>query len=48
MPRKPIRPGTPEDWLLRAKSNLALAGQPKPEEALWEDQCFQAHHADLQ
>jgi HEPN domain-containing protein len=45
MPRKPVAPGSPEEWLVRAKSNLALAGQPKPEGALWEDQCFQAHQA---
>jgi HEPN domain-containing protein len=45
MPRNTTAPGTPEDWLLRAKSNLALAGQPKPEGAFWEDQCFQAHQA---
>lgn len=45
MPRKPVTPGSPEDWLVRAKSNLALASQPKPPDALWEDQCFLAQQA---
>lgn len=34
-----------QEWLLRAKSNLALAGQPKPAEAFWEDFCFSAQQA---
>ena len=38
-------PGTPEEWLARAKSNLALAQQPKPEEAFWEDLCYNAQQA---
>ena len=33
------------DWLRRARSNLALARQPKPEEALWEDLAFDAQQA---
>ncbi len=33
-------PGTPQEWLLRAKSNLALAKIEKPEETLWEDLCY--------
>jgi HEPN domain-containing protein len=46
MPRKlPITPGSPQEWLLRAKSNLALAAQTRPEGALWEDQCFLAQQA---
>lgn len=45
MRRKTVAPGSPEDWLARAKSNLALARQPKPEDSLWEDQCFQAQQA---
>ena len=32
-------------WLARARSNLALAKQPKPKESLWEDLCFQAQQA---
>jgi len=31
--------------LRRAKGNLALARQPKPAEALWEDLCFNAQQA---
>jgi hypothetical protein len=34
--------GTPEEWLRRAKGNLALAKQRKPKEAYWEDLCFEA------
>jgi HEPN domain-containing protein len=34
--------GTPEEWLRRAKGNLALAGQRKPKDAYWEDLCFEA------
>lgn len=45
MSRKRAIPGSPQDWLNRAKSNLALARLPKPEEALWEDWCFEAHQA---
>lgn len=37
--------GTPQEWLRRAKSNLARAKQPKPDEALWEDLCFDAQQA---
>jgi HEPN domain-containing protein len=44
VPRKPV-PGSAEEWLFRAKSSLALARQPKPTEALWEDQCFLAQQA---
>lgn len=38
-------PGTPREWLARAKSNLALAKLEKPEEAFWEDLCFNAQQA---
>jgi HEPN domain-containing protein len=36
----------PEEWLRRARSNLALAraGRPAPE-ALYEDLCYDAHQA---
>ena len=34
-----------QEWLRRAKGNLALARQPKPVEALWEDLCFNAQQA---
>lgn len=37
--------GTPEDWLRRAKSNLAIARQPKTEEILLEDFCFEIQQA---
>jgi HEPN domain-containing protein len=37
--------GTPEEWLKRAKSNLILAKQPKPDGAFWEDYCFDAQQA---
>ncbi len=43
-PSKTI-PGTPQEWLVRAKSNLALAKLDKPEEAVWEDLCFNAQQA---
>ena len=29
----------------RAKGNLALAKQPKPKEAYWDDLCFEAEQA---
>ena len=38
-------PGSPSDWLKRAKSNLIRARQPKPEEVFWEDICFDAQQA---
>lgn len=45
MPRdKPI-PGSAEDWLARAKGNLALASQSKLDEVFWEDLVFQAQQA---
>lgn len=37
--------GAPHEWLRRAQSNLALAKQPKPDEALWEDLCFDTEQA---
>jgi HEPN domain-containing protein len=45
MPRDPSELGTPYDWLRRAKSNLIRAKQPKPEEVLWEDLCFDTQQA---
>ena len=33
------------DWLRHARSNLALARQPKPAEALWEHMAFAAQQA---
>ena len=37
--------GTPHDWLRRSRSNLIRAKQPKPEEVLWEDLCFDTQQA---
>lgn len=34
-----------EEWLRRAKGDLALAEQSKPPEAFWEDLCFHAQQA---
>lgn len=45
MPQDNAIPGNPLDWLARARGNLALARQPKPEDAFWEDLCFQAQQA---
>ncbi len=45
MPRERAATGTPEEWLVRARSNLARAAQPKPEAALWEDVCFDCQQA---
>lgn len=41
----PEHPGTPQSWLARARSNLARAKQPKPEDVFWEDLCFDAQQA---
>lgn len=45
MPRKKASIGTPQDWLRRARGNLARAKQVKPKEAFWEDLCFDAQQA---
>ena len=45
MPPKEASTGSPQDWLRRAKGNLARAKQPKPKEAFWEDFCFDAQQA---
>lgn len=45
MPHKAAGPGTPSEWLRRARSNLALASSPKPEEVLREDLCFECQQA---
>ena len=37
--------GTPQEWLRRARGNLARAKQSKPEEGFWEDLCFDAQQA---
>jgi HEPN domain-containing protein len=33
------------EWLNRAKSNLAMARQPKTDDIYWEDLCFEAQQA---
>jgi HEPN domain-containing protein len=45
MPRDDPLPGSPREWLARAKGSLALAKQSKVKEAFWEDQCFLAQQA---
>jgi HEPN domain-containing protein len=45
MPPEEASVGTAQAWLRRAKSNLALARQPKPDETVWEDLCFDAEQA---
>lgn len=45
MPPEAPRAGSPQDWLRRAKSNLARARQSKPAEVLWEDLCFDSQQA---
>ncbi len=41
---RPI-PGSTQDWMSRAKGDLALARVPLPEGAFYEDLCFHAHQA---
>ena len=38
-------PGSPTDWLRRARGDLAIAGAPLPEGAFYEDLCFHAQQA---
>jgi HEPN domain-containing protein len=45
MPPDKSIPGSVQDWLVRATGHLALAQQPKPAGAFWEDQCFLAQQA---
>lgn len=45
MPRNRPTPGSPEDWLNRAKGDLALARAPLPEAGFYEDLCFHAQQA---
>lgn len=37
--------GSPQEWLKRAKSNLALARQARTEDIYWEDLCFETQQA---
>jgi HEPN domain-containing protein len=45
MPLDPRAQELALDWLRHARSNLTLAQQPKPSEALWEDLAFNAQQA---
>jgi len=44
-PREARDLGTPEDWLKRARSNLAIARGPVSDDVFWEDLCFEAQQA---
>ncbi len=45
MPPESGTPGSPSDWLRRARADLALAKAPLPSGALYEDLCFHAQQA---
>ena len=45
MPPDARVPGSPQEWLVRARSNLIRARQPRPEVVFWEDLCFDAQQA---
>ena len=45
MPHNPQELGSPEDWIKRAKSNLAIAKQPRTEDIFLEDLCFETQQA---
>lgn len=45
MPHDRPAPGSAEDWLARAKGDLAIAEAPLPEGAFYEDLCFHAQQA---
>jgi HEPN domain-containing protein len=45
MPPRRRAPGTPQEWLARAKSNLAMARREKTGEVFWEALCFEAQQA---
>jgi HEPN domain-containing protein len=45
MPQDRPVPGSAEDWLTRAKGDLAIARAPLPEGAFYEDLCFHAQQA---
>ena len=38
-------PGSPHDWMRRARSDLALACAPRPDGVLYEDLCYHAQQA---
>jgi len=45
MPQDRPTPGSPQDWLARAKGDMAIARAPLPEGAFYEDLCFHAQQA---
>src|SRR3990172_6567953 len=45
MPQDRPVPGSPADWLARARGDLALARAPLPDGAFYEDLCFHAQQA---
>lgn len=45
MPENRPIPGSAEEWLARARADLALAKAPLPAGALYEDLCFHAQQA---
>lgn len=47
MPRNEEIPGSPLEWLAKAKEDLVLAGIPLPEGASYEPLCFHAQQADV-
>ncbi len=44
LPKKP-KPGSAQDWLQRAKSDLALSGVARPPEVMYNELCFHAQQA---
>jgi HEPN domain-containing protein len=45
MPEDRPIPGSPQDWLAHARSDLTFVRLPLPEGALYEDLCFHAQQA---
>ena len=45
MPPDKHVPGSANEWLTRAKGDLALARVPLPEKAFYEDLCYHAQQA---
>lgn len=45
MPHRLSELGTAEEWLKRAKSNIAIAKQPRSEDIYLEDLCFETQQA---
>jgi HEPN domain-containing protein len=45
LPPEQALPGSAEQWLTRARSDLALAGVPLPAGAVYDDLCYHAQQA---